>query len=108
MSAVLLLNILVLGAWTYFLFKLRTYCLESGLKVRGILKQVYQQRVAWSAPVHHFFYLTFLLGISSWLLVSVITFKTDHSFWIVLYPILLWYFTSRYFLWDKEDLRELP
>lgn len=41
-----------------------------------------------------------------WVCVLFITFKTDYTFMIFLFPLLMYYFGIRFFLWEKSDLIE--
>ncbi len=38
--------------------------------------------------------------------VSVFVWATDHSFFVVLFPLLFYYFFARYLLWEKQDLAD--
>ncbi|MCB1202558.1 MAG: hypothetical protein KDK41_18100 [Leptospiraceae bacterium] len=49
-----------------------------------------------------FFYLSLVI----WVWVGWITFRTDYSFMLILFPFLMYYFGIRYFLWEKSDLHE--
>lgn len=101
-------SLVIFAYWIYSFFKIIQFCKEKDVQLRGILKLIYLGKLSWNAPLNVFFTVTGLLLIASWISISVLVYKTDHSFWIILYPILAIYFTSRYFLWFKEDLRELP
>ncbi len=48
------------------------------------------------------FWAFFLLGS---LAVASAVWGTDHSFFVVIFPLLFYYFFARYFLWQKEDLQ---
>ncbi|MFZ5627576.1 MAG: hypothetical protein ACOY5B_00495 [Spirochaetota bacterium] len=49
------------------------------------------------------FWAFFLLGS---LAVASAVWGTDHSFLVVIFPLLFYYFFARYFLWEKEDLAD--
>jgi len=49
------------------------------------------------------FWVFFLLGS---LAVACAVWGTDHSFLVVIFPLLFYYFFARYFLWEKEDLTD--
>jgi hypothetical protein len=38
--------------------------------------------------------------------VGYLVWGTDHSFLIVIFPLLFYYFFARYFLWEKADLTD--
>jgi hypothetical protein len=40
------------------------------------------------------------------LTVAVLVWATDHSFFVVLFPLLFYYFFARYLLWEKQDLAD--
>lgn len=80
----------------------------SGLAWRGIIKLVSLGDV----PVaingiyprwFKAFWAFFLLGS---LAVASAVWGTDHSFLVVIFPLLFYYFFARYFLWEKEDLTD--
>lgn len=108
MVLIIVVSVLIFAYWVFSFFKTIQFCKENDVQLRGILKLIYLGKLSWDAPLNLFFTITGLLLIASWLSISFLVYKTDHSFWIILYPILMVYFTSRYFLWFKEDLRELP
>lgn len=49
------------------------------------------------------FWAFFALGS---LAVAFAVWNTDHSFLVVIFPLLFYYFFVRYFLWEKEDLSD--
>lgn len=38
--------------------------------------------------------------------VAWLSWGTDHSFLVVIFPLLFYYFFARYFLWEKADLTD--
>jgi hypothetical protein len=80
----------------------------SDLAWRGIVKLVSLNGVPqamgavytkWFASLCAFY----LLGS---LAVGFFVWPTDHSFFVVLFPLLFYYFFARYFLWEKADLTD--
>ncbi len=53
----------------------------------------------WLVALVAFFALTCLS-------VAVVVWATDHSFFVVLFPLLFYYFFARYLLWEKQDLTD--
>lgn len=49
------------------------------------------------------FWVFFLLGSVT---VACAVWDTDHSFLVIIFPLLFYYFFARYFLWEKEDLSD--
>ena len=105
---VIVLSLIILACWIFTYIKILQFCTENAVQLRGLLKLVYLGKVSWGPALNKFFLITTMLFLTTWLGVSHFVYRTDHSFWIILYPILAIYFTTRYFLWFKEDLRELP
>lgn len=49
------------------------------------------------------FWAFYLVGC---LAVATAVWGTDHSFLVVIFPLLFYYFFARYFLWEKADLSD--
>ncbi len=107
---VVLFLVLTVGAFAAWLF----YSLQmhrtkpNDLAWRGIVKMValngLPQVIAgvysrWFLAFWAFFILTCItVGLAVW--------ATDHSFLIVIFPLLFYYFFVRYFMWEKADLAD--
>ncbi|GEM_PF-1659725 len=83
---------------------------QHGLSLRGIVKKIIlspeiftqeelQQLLQWK-------YTGLALSLIPVISVAVVTWGTDLSFWIILFPVLWYYGLNRYFAWEKEDLLE--
>lgn len=64
--------------------------------VPAALSHIYRR---WLASFAFFFALTCIT-------VAVFAWSTDHSFFVVLFPLLFYYFFARYLLWEKQDLAD--
>lgn len=83
-------------------------CKPPGLAWRGLVKVVSLGGVPASlgAVYPRWFgaFCTFFLLQS--LAVACAVWGSDHSFLVVIFPLLFYYFFARYFLWEKEDLSD--
>lgn len=101
------LTILSFGAFVFF--SLQVHRAKGGdLAWRGIVKRVSLDGVPSNlAPVYPRWFAAFgvffLLGCLS---VGYAVWGTDHSFLIVIFPLLFYYFFARFFLWEKADLTD--
>jgi hypothetical protein len=102
-----LLTALALGAFLYFSVQMHR-AKDRGLAWRGIVKLLSLNGVpAALAPVYPKWFAAFgaffLIGCIS---VGYVVWGTDHSFLIVIFPLLFYYFFARFFLWEKADLTD--
>lgn len=95
------------AAWLFYSLKIHR-AKPQDLHWRGIIKLVALSGVpaaiagfyrAWFASFWAFFVLTCIT-------VALATWATDHSFFIVIFPLLFYYFFVRYFMWEKADLTD--
>ncbi|MBN8221807.1 MAG: hypothetical protein J0L53_12845 [Spirochaetes bacterium] len=101
------LTVLAFGAFVVFSLQVHR-AKSSELKWRGIVKLISLHGAPanlaaiynrWFAAFGTFFLLTCLsVGYGVW--------GTDHSFLIVIFPLLFYYFFARFFLWEKADLTD--
>lgn len=78
------------------------------LKWRGIIKIVSLQGVpAGLAKLYPLWFRAFwLFFLVTCLAVATAVWASDHSFLVVIFPLLFYYFFARYFLWEKDDLAD--
>lgn len=80
----------------------------AGLAWRGIIKALSLGGAPVAiAPLYARWFNAFwaFFGLGS-LAVAFAVWGTDHSFLVVIFPLLFYYFFARYFLWEKEDLSD--
>jgi hypothetical protein len=80
----------------------------SGLAWRGIIKLVALQGLpaAISGIYPRWFLAFWAFFFVGSLAVASAVWGSDHSFLVVIFPLLFYYFFARYFLWEKEDLND--
>lgn len=101
------LTVLAFGAFAWFSVQVHR-AKSSELKWRGIVKLISLNGVpANLAAVYNRWFAAFgaffLLACIS---VAYAVWGTDHSFLIVIFPLLFYYFFARFFLWEKADLTD--
>lgn len=103
----LAVNALALAAFVYLSWQLHREK-PKDLAWRGLVKLVSLGGIAanfnktyraWFAAFVVFYLVTCVT-------VSVYVWATDHSFLVVLFPLLFYYFFARYLLWEKQDLAD--
>lgn len=81
---------------------------SSELHWRGIVKILSLEGVPASlSEIYSIWFKNFwALCLALWLAVSLTVWNSDHSFFVVIFPLLFYYFFMRFFLWQKEDLSD--
>lgn len=67
------------------------------VSLHGLPKELTQLYPRW-------FTLLIAFYISGSLLTANLVWATDHSFFVVIFPLLFYYFFARFFFWEKADL----
>jgi hypothetical protein len=103
----LAIALLALLAFVYFSFQMHRVK-GSSLSWRGIIKLVSLNGVpADMSSVYRKWFVAFAaVFIFGCLAVSCLVWGSDHSFLIVIFPLLFYYFFARFFLWEKADLSD--
>ena len=80
----------------------------SDLAWRGIVKMVALNGVPQSiaAAYSRWFVAFWAFFIFTCVTVALAVWATDHSFFIVIFPLLFYYFFVRFFMWEKADLAD--
>ena len=104
---IMILTLLSLGAFIYFSLQVHR-AKGSTLGWRGIVKLVSMNGTPASlAAVYPRWFMAFCaFFFAGCLYVAYLVWGTDHSFLIVIFPLLFYYFFARYFLWEKADLSD--
>ncbi len=101
------LNTAAFAAFAYYCMQLQRVK-PKDLPWRGLVKLVSLGTVSdefarcyrlWFIAFAGFFLITCIT-------VSIFVWATDHSFFVVLFPLLFYYFFARYLLWEKQDLAD--
>ncbi|MDH5718477.1 MAG: hypothetical protein OEZ22_12695 [Spirochaetia bacterium] len=105
-SLILILTI-VLGVWFYYetipFLKVKT---KNNLKLRGLAKIFALENFEEDTEkvLKRWLVSLFVFSIIPCFWVFYFSWATDYSFLIGLFPLLWYYFTGRYILWEKHDL----
>jgi len=80
----------------------------AALRWRGIVKIVSLQGEPFAIQSYYrrWFISFWSFYASACVFVGVLVWATDHSFFVVIFPLLFYYFFVRYFLWEKADLSD--
>ena len=80
----------------------------SELAWRGIIKMISLGGVPPKLVQIYPRWFTMLIAffVSGCLLAANLAWATDHSFFVVIFPLLFYYFFARYFFWEKADLAD--
>ncbi|MCS6983602.1 MAG: hypothetical protein NZM25_00555 [Leptospiraceae bacterium] len=98
-------SVLLLAGWFYAYLKARPILKKEKIPWRAIYKRYAFHKN--KAPMwRNFLIAHFLVTLVPWMWVSYLTYDTDHSYWIFLFPLVMYHYWSRYFLWEKSDLKE--
>ncbi|HRP70921.1 MAG TPA: hypothetical protein PLY93_15465 [Turneriella sp.] len=99
------LSIIALAAFLYFSVLLHR-SKDRTLRWRGIVKTLSLNGAPNSlAAIYSRWFIAFVaVYILACVSVGYAVWHTDHSFLIVIFPLLFYYFFARYFLWEKADL----
>lgn len=75
---------------------------------RGIVKIVALEGVpqTMNAVYGRWFVLLWAFFVLTCITVAIAVWPTDHSFFVVIFPLLFYYFFIRYFMWEKDDLTD--
>lgn len=103
----LLATLMTAAAWLYFSFEIHK-AKPKELSWRGIIKLVSLNTLPQSLSVVYPRWLRGLLAfyITACLWVAYTVWGGDHSFLVVLFPLLFYYFFLRFFFWEKADLTD--
>ena len=89
-------------------FKLFQICRLNNVNLRGIIKINYFGNVPETVQraLRRFILILLIVSMIIWIILTSLTLKSDYSFLSGIYPLLIYYFLIRYFLWEKSDLVE--
>ncbi|MBV6494123.1 MAG: hypothetical protein LDLANPLL_02149 [Turneriella sp.] len=101
------ISILALAAFVYFTLLLHR-AKDVDTKWRGIVKTLSLNGTPENLAL---LYPRWLLAFGAFFLLACVSvgygvWSTDHSFFVVIFPLLFYYFFARYFLWEKSDLTD--
>lgn len=101
------LALLVFGAWAVMSWAIHR-AKPADLAWRGIVKLVSLNGVPASlaAIYPRWFALLVTFFIMGSLFVAMLVWASDHSFFVIIFPLLFYYFFARYFFWEKADLAD--
>jgi len=96
---------LTLALCLYLSFRLHAQK-SSDVPWRGIIKFATLGKLPISAQKLYALWFKSLLVFSGCTIISVtyLTWNTDHSFLLFIFPLLFYYFFLRYFFWEKSDI----
>ncbi|RME90336.1 MAG: hypothetical protein D6767_07000 [Candidatus Hydrogenedentota bacterium] len=81
---------------------------QHNIKARAMVKYISLRE--WDpeqdAVLTKFLTACILISLSPCFFIASLTWATDYSFLIVLFPLLWYYYLVRYFFWEKEDLED--
>ena len=82
---------------------------EKKLQLRGIAKKYALENMepATEKIIQNWIYSCFFFSIIPCLWIGYFSWGTDYSFLVGLFPLLWYYFITRYFLWEKHDLYDI-
>lgn len=102
-----MLNGVALAAFAYLTLQLRRVKPDD-LAWRGLVKLVsLNEKPAEFLKAYRVWFMSFVIFyLITCLTVSIFVWATDHSFLVVLFPLLFYYFFARYLLWEKQDLAD--
>jgi hypothetical protein len=100
-------NAAALAAFVYFSVQLHR-AKPKGLAWRGLVKLVSlgEMPADFGSSYRRWFVTFVVFYLVTCTTVSVYVWATDHSFFVVLFPLLFYYFFARYLLWEKQDLAD--
>ncbi|MDH5721013.1 MAG: hypothetical protein OEZ13_10455 [Spirochaetia bacterium] len=83
---------------------------EKNLKLRGIAKKFALESMddKTESKLQRWLISCAIASVAPCLWVGYFSWGTDYSFMIGLFPLLWYYFLTRYLLWEKHDLYDLP
>jgi hypothetical protein len=98
-------TIAAFGAFAWYTVRMHTVK-PTDLAWRGIIKMVSLNGVPKSmAEIYpRWFFLLIAFFILGSVLAGCMAWATDHSFFVVIFPLLFYYFFARFFFWEKADL----
>ena len=106
----ILLTIVFAALWVRTLIGIRQTKKITEFPLRGMIKFYAKEAVpAEARPLFRtWFLLSWGFTLSVWLLVALLTLRTDYNFLIGIFPFLWYYVVFRYFFWEKSDLTDEP
>ena len=106
----LMTGIIATGVILVFIsfFKLFQICRLNNVKLRGIIKINYFGNIPETVQnvLKRFIQILLFVSMTIWIILTSLTLKSDYSFLSGIYPLVIYYFLIRYFLWEKSDLIE--
>lgn len=103
----LLVNVAALAAFVYLSLQLNR-AKPKDLPWRGLVKLVSlgDLPAEFGKSYRRWFVAFVVFYLVTCVTVSIHVWATDHSFFVVLFPLLFYYFFARYLLWEKQDLAD--
>ncbi|MFO1469843.1 MAG: hypothetical protein U1F27_02235 [Turneriella sp.] len=103
----LVLTIIAFAGWLFYSVQIHR-AKPGDLAWRGIVKMVALNGTpqAISNLYSRWFWAFWSFFILTCITVALAVWATDHSFLIVIFPLLFYYFFVRYFMWEKADLAD--
>lgn len=98
------LSLLFITGWLISLVKVYPYLKQKKIPLRAIYKK-YLQFKEKTRELERFLLLNFMVTFVPWVWVAYLTYDSDHSYWTFLFPIIFYHYWSRFFLWEKSDLK---
>lgn len=104
------ITLLAFAHWLFLSREALAILSKHGIPLRGIFKKIVMTPELFSDEEYKallFWKRTGLLySILPVITQSMLVWNTDHSFWIVLFPMLWYYVLNRFFAWERDDLLE--
>lgn len=101
-------SILLIITISFFLFTLHIKKKHS-FKLRGIIKNIFYTKIIPEPEIqaaNRWIITAILYSLIPTIWIAILTYRTDYSFLILLFPIIWYYYFLRFLFWEKSDLEE--